>query len=135
MINEQLDADQAICDKATDGPWTANIEPGDVTIWADVDFVGNVGKPVQRVDVAFDLDERNGKFIAAARTQWPAAIAEVRRLREALSFYAHHAKYSTNGCCRIVIYARGPNDPPGNRLDQDNGEIARVFLADTQATP
>jgi hypothetical protein len=40
----------------------------------DDNLICNIGEPVQPVSVAFDVDENNAAFIAAARTALPILI-------------------------------------------------------------
>jgi hypothetical protein len=84
MTNEELEAIRARCDTATPGPWVAGRE-------------ADLMRPMQSFNVgftrkAFDeapLDswwqwEANAYFIAHARADIPALLAEVERLRAAL---------------------------------------------------
>jgi hypothetical protein len=81
-----LDAIRARCEVATDGPWTtegevARIESGEPGAWGDpvvdVVYLGHGASELH-------LSEEDAEFIAAARTDVPALIAEVERLRALL---------------------------------------------------
>lgn len=74
MTPEQLDAIEARANAATPGPWTPSHHPNDPYHWA-----------------VFDTDTRaltanrggcpdDAEFIAAARTDIPVLVAEIRRL-------------------------------------------------------
>lgn len=80
-------ADRAICDAATAGPWRLyGGKFGETNIYAD------------DVVIASDIDwdrTHDGRFIAEARTGWPAALDEIRhqvseiqRYRQALESIA-----------------------------------------------
>ena len=69
-----LDAIQARADAATPGPWFAHEDwPG--RVFAESEFNAHVAR------VTGSNPEPNERFIAAARTDVPALLAEVRRLR------------------------------------------------------
>lgn len=81
---EQLRRDMA---EGTQGPWVADLsDPGDVVVWKVTgEFVCNIGQAIQRVDVAFDLDETNARRIARLPDLEQAyldAIAERDRLEK-----------------------------------------------------
>lgn len=94
MSDDQLDLDaiDARAAAASAGPWTYDAsDPSDVVIWGKPDpsnpkhaggaFLANVGASrFGQVGVAFDIDEANGRFIAAARSDVPALVARVREL-------------------------------------------------------
>lgn len=95
LTSEELEAWARLCEAATPGPWVAHHDDGDVTVWAPAceeqraderrAFISNIGANFQQVSVAFDADDANGDFIAAARTALPKLLAEVRRLRSLLA--------------------------------------------------
>lgn len=68
-----LDAIAARADTATPGPWT----------WLEGEIRGGYDTGIQRPWVADSDDDSDGEFIAHARTDVPALLAEVRRLRAA----------------------------------------------------
>lgn len=92
MTEERLSQLEALCQEATEGPWKVwNAYQNDLP----VSYAGRVGP---EADDGFcgiratewpakDLSAPPGDlaFIATARTALPEALAEVRRLREALS--------------------------------------------------
>lgn len=75
MTEDELAAAEALCARATSEPWRAKKDDNRWDVLAEVTYF-----PIATV-----ITERNAEFIAAARTGWPAALAEVRRLREALT--------------------------------------------------
>ena len=94
LTPEQLDVDQALCDAASTGPWKAHGESEVGKNW----LIASVGEDADGCDHFVSTDkvctseydgsaDTDAKFIAAARTGWPAAIAEVRRLREIVVRY------------------------------------------------
>jgi hypothetical protein len=81
-----IEAIEARANAATPGPWHITTDPGDIVVWAtnepeDSNFVGNVGGGRVQQCVIFDCDVANGEFIAHARTDVPALVAEVRKLQ------------------------------------------------------
>ena len=88
MTNEQLQAIKARCEAATPGPWVAGRE---------ADFMRpmqsfNVGLTRKAFDESplnsWDQWEANAIFIEHARTDIPALLAEVERLRAEVAFDA-----------------------------------------------
>ena len=92
LTEEQLLEIEARCNAATPGPWdscTAICGSGDSAIIAPIH-----GRSCVLALVCAEVDEqgkdvvrsmRDAAFIAAARTDVPALVAEVRRLSEAIS--------------------------------------------------
>lgn len=81
MTDKELDAVLARAEAATPGPWHATNQVRDDRVWQIED--------VKHEDEICDLDnderaEHNARFIAHARTDVPALVAEVRRLRGGL---------------------------------------------------
>lgn len=75
MTDEDLDAIEKRAKEATPGPWK---------LWAAevrADPVGDSNLDTS-VPVARTYDTRNAKFVACARADVPALVAEIRRLRE-----------------------------------------------------
>lgn len=105
-MTDELDLDtiEARVNAATEGPWEAEVGEGiEVnagtarTVWNDAGDVGTPAKSwrstdriLEVSDAEYDLPDEdyeivaaNAEFIAHARTDVPALIAEVRRLRAA----------------------------------------------------
>jgi hypothetical protein len=86
MTNEELAAIKARAEAATPGPWTAAEDPTDGGLWV-------MGKrPVRICDVESNtrssdrlLEVGDVEFIAHARSDIPALLAEVERLRKVLA--------------------------------------------------
>jgi len=80
---------QAVCDAATEGPWSTDKPPKDRDGWAQ----GVVVAATERGQCVYCSGEHgvapeaNRKFIALARTVVPHLIAEVRRLRAERGIY------------------------------------------------
>lgn len=74
MLDSDLDAIEARANAATPGPWEAN--GADVT----TRYISH-GKGLVRWQIASYVDPRDLTFIAHAREDVPALVAEVRRLR------------------------------------------------------
>lgn len=72
---QQLDEIETRANAATAGPWTCS-ESGTVTAPLTVDDIADVWEPTHAT--------RNAEFITAARTDVPALLDEVRRLRAEL---------------------------------------------------
>ncbi len=92
MTDEELKAIEARANEATEGPWDFDKDQSD---WVRTRFVKTFppgqGAPIESFGVCAPLwfntpDEcrRNGTFIAHARTDVPALVAEVRRQRQLL---------------------------------------------------
>ncbi|WP_393075156.1 hypothetical protein [Streptomyces sp. LN704] len=72
LTEQQLAEIEARTNAATPGPWTVSEDYSDV-ITPDGGQLASYWNPTS--------ETRNGEFIAAARTDVPALLAEVRRLR------------------------------------------------------
>ena len=124
-----IEKDLELCERATEPPW----------IWIKNNFWGGysgmIGKDDKEVifaDHANDGDdgaawfeefpsESDRDFIAAAREALPWYIEEVKRLREALEFYANEDNYD--------IHAEKPGLPPyAMPVLEDGGEHAKQAL-------
>jgi len=88
-----LDQIQKRADAATPGPWKADGETrGDCVVWGpNGRFLMNqqaephwIEYPGEKRSVSFDVDRRDGEFIAHARTDIPALLAMVREQRARL---------------------------------------------------
>jgi hypothetical protein len=83
MSELDLDAIQACADAADEGPWT--MEPSSLYV------ANSSGEVVASFDWLAESAEEwaqleaNARFAAAARTDVPALVAEVKRLRAALA--------------------------------------------------
>ena len=79
-----LDEMQARCDAATKGPWTftreATTEENDIPCWVLESALGLPDVLCRYWATSF-VGAKDAAFIAHARTDIPALIAEVRRLR------------------------------------------------------
>lgn len=109
-----FDAMQALCAAATAGPWSyvaplstehrvrskvfahdGVLGRGGITVPSLVrgkQMIADCGRPK---DATF-AESRNAALIAAARTFVPEALAEIRRLREALEEYGEHQSGCTS---------------------------------------
>lgn len=81
---------QARCEKATPGPWQADLsELDDVVVWAGEerprDLVFNMGERVTMVGTTYAHDAENGQFVAHAREDLPRALALLAQCEEALA--------------------------------------------------
>ncbi|GGF87957.1 hypothetical protein [Paenibacillus abyssi] len=84
-------ADQRICDAATPGPWTieGNNVDGPDTGYGEL-------RVATLSDTARREQTENARFIAEARTGWPAALAEIERLKAELESYPHAVDHLIN---------------------------------------
>lgn len=105
MHQEQLNAIKERVAKASHGPWMV----------IENEFVYSVSSVIAAVSKIGDV-----YFITHAREDVPTLIAEVERLREALSYYADTKHYEPY-CIQTGDYA--------SDVTEDNGEIARQALA------
>ena len=114
-----LDAIEARCTAATPGPWQqCGAARGGCTcgmVWSEpADFVVAQGEKGERAGVfcGFDVDDEtisaNMRFVAHARSDVPALLAEVRRLTAEREAALH----------RAVTLALGCNDFSGGHSDK-----------------
>jgi hypothetical protein len=110
LTSAQIAEIKARTEAATPGPWHfEQYEP----------FPGDVAFEVvdtEMITVADNVLQRDVSFFAHSRTDIPALLAEVERLRAALEFYADEKNWLNR-------------DPIG--ASEDTGEIARNALQDT----
>jgi len=108
MRDEQLDEIEARAKAATDGPW-------DTQAWGDW-FPGqedeNLARSVSRGDdenilVGGPRAIWDAAFIAAARTDVPELVAEVRRLRPLLVELLTHLEHSYLPTAGLIARVRG----------------------------
>ncbi len=90
MTNDQLKAMNARCEAATDGPWEVGdrlyddgavicrIDPGPCTPDEDGKIKGNLCN----ANYSFGNRENDNSFIAHARTDLPACLDEIERLKK-----------------------------------------------------
>lgn len=84
-IIRDFNADRTICDAASSGPW-----------FVDENLANQVRQPNvskrRRITTPPDFDGiADARFIAEARTGWPAALDEIERLREVALTSAYSA--------------------------------------------
>lgn len=118
LTPEQIKELRELCEKATPGPWEMTptsagylINSGDQRITSAICYYDDEGFPTAEPCV----HGSEAQFIAAARTAMPQLIAEVKRLREALDFYANNDTYdktsdgneSPDFGCSIIAYDSG----------------------------
>jgi len=74
------------CEAATPGPWASDEDPmNDVSVWAgEKVIICNVGPSFVPVCPTQLSEMANAEFIAHAREDIPALLAEIARLRDAL---------------------------------------------------
>ncbi|MDM5229675.1 hypothetical protein [Lysinibacillus pakistanensis] len=143
MNQEQLNAIKQRVEKATIGPWCVNEEidgiydgcrtvvkaPNAPSKWATrIVSVGQTRRHIRK-----DA-ESNIEFIAHAREDVPALVAEVERLREALGFYANADNYEPVTIEKWIPQVGGSRKmiqsivPQSEYVVEDGGEIARQAL-------
>ncbi len=83
MTHEQLEAIRERTEKATKGPWVCGAIPNAIFVEAN-DYKLICGK-----ESDIQADYENAVFIANAREDIPALLAEVARLHEEITFIAH----------------------------------------------
>ena len=90
MTDAELDAIEARCRAATEGPWDFDREAGEINGYRGSErwLIGGVWMGT------------DGEFAAAARTDVPALVAEVRRLREDRDQAVHASQANTRELCR-----------------------------------
>jgi hypothetical protein len=91
VTEDELKAIEARAEAAWAGPWTIEYDRNDqANIYAGPDCWLAL-LPHQCVAPIEQEQKRNAAFVAAARTDVPALVAEVRRLRDALEEIAQYA--------------------------------------------
>jgi hypothetical protein len=81
LTTRQLNAIQARCDKASTAPWTAYYDgEGEWTI-----AESREGPFTYGVVCSADMKTKDARFIAAARTDIPLLVEEIRNLRSRLA--------------------------------------------------
>jgi hypothetical protein len=108
MSKLDLDAIEARCEAASPGPWTAKL--GRTTDWIADGRCGGIsdanGEEIITTDSGvYGPEEADAAFIAAARTDVPALLAEVRRLRAVVDAFATAAEDEVT---RFEVRGRGP---------------------------
>jgi len=101
LIRRNFTEDRRICEAASLGPWKVyGGKFGETNIHADNGIVAR--------DIDWDKDS-DARFIAEARTGWPAALDEIERLRNALSRITEHdglyylsSQHAMGSCLRIA---------------------------------
>lgn len=89
-----LEAIEARAKAASKGPWWFDGK-GHVTVYAATRSQNLLNKPV--ADVLPQGRDENAIFIAHAREDVPALVAEVKRLRILCAQYEHHMNLETKG--------------------------------------
>ncbi|MBL3729317.1 hypothetical protein JIN86_06845 [Lysinibacillus sp. HST-98] len=110
MNQEQLSAIKQRVEKAEEGMWYLGKK--------SPNGLNNIG--VKGCMIGQVFDDADAEFIAHAHQDVPALVAEVERLRKALSYYADEKHYEPY-CIPMGDYA--------SDVTEDNGEIARQALA------
>jgi hypothetical protein len=118
MTDAELDAIEARCRAATSGPW--GFRPLVAIESAAREVVGIDWITEDTADLA--LRDEDGAFIAAARTDVPALVAEVRRLREQVAADTHNMGYMLPALIEERNEAR-------EQRDAARAEVARLSEA------
>ena len=79
LSNDHLSEIERRCDLATDGPWRSFVESRDQMSGSD--FIQTAGEDIYLSGATLEDQD----FIAAARQDVPALVAEVRRLKRLLA--------------------------------------------------
>lgn len=90
-----LDVIEARTNAATVGPWKIEWDTDDVS---DVPFPISIG-PIGYLEHRGDREVADAEFIAADRTDVPALLAEIRRLRQHIDELQSKVMASSNGQC------------------------------------
>lgn len=95
MTTEQLEAILKRAGAATEGPWRYNDKWGYL---APVTAQRQISHICNEITRGYDAE-----FIAEARTDIPALLAEVERLREVMKFYADQRNYVRDSECESTV--------------------------------
>ena len=126
LTNQQLDLDaiEARANAATDGPWTLHEDDGDTFRAPAWEVRPASGEMVARLR---DWASADAEFIAHARTDVPALLAEVRRLRAVVAACATLAErweqMADHGDTAIGSF----EGPAAVTLDAEVGERGRTY--------
>lgn len=116
MNQEQLNAIKERVAKATPGPWESE---GTLEGHNDIFNPDEAYVICQTGNENYDcLNDGDTEFIKHAITDVPALVAEVERLREALSYYADASRYGSRTDYQKYLHP----------ILEDYGEIARQAL-------
>ncbi|MFI9154531.1 hypothetical protein [Streptomyces sp. NPDC053367] len=102
-----LDQIEARANAATPGPWTLELEQCDCSdgYCHHGTYVSAIYAEGERRDELGDFSDDDWRFVIHARTDVPALVAEIRRLRAALTEIRHLHKDSPMGPCPVCIDA------------------------------
>lgn len=120
MNPEQLNAIKERVAKATQGPWEYDEDERGIWNKGGFNYLGTV-----------TLSHNSAEFIAHAREDVPALVAEVERLRQVLEFYAKQEnwkRHNTSGPYSLDGGYEAPVWEP-SAIEFDEGEKARQALA------
>lgn len=134
LSESQLQAMEARCEAASPGPWrNCGIDTFNVQYYADstVCVLGSASQVIFSPEpIGNPTGLGNAAFIAASRTDLPLLIGEVRRLREALEFYADWKTYKGVVCMGVNLRQEDLS-ADADKDDHDNliyGKRARQAL-------
>jgi hypothetical protein len=82
MTLEELDAIEARANAASDGPWEAEFSDEESPVLTGIGVKDGYHEICQTDYGVYGPAMKDAEFIAAARTDVPALVAEVRRLRD-----------------------------------------------------
>ncbi|MFD5798646.1 hypothetical protein ACFWIO_34970 [Streptomyces diastatochromogenes] len=113
-----LDAIDAVANAATDGPWLANDRIGVAT--------NPAGDPLA-VFGGGEQDRADAAFVAAARTDVPALVAEVRRLQAREAAFTTLAERWQQMADHGDVAIGSFDGPAAATLDAEVGERGRTY--------
>lgn len=120
MDEQRLAEIEARANAATPGPWRTEAAGIDSYIVSDTDLIFGG----EHHEGYIDPEDPNAVFTAHAREDIPALVAEVRRLREVLAYYAASDTYAFG----ITVRNGQPVDVSPAILRDDCGYRAREAL-------
>jgi|SRR5690242_2381016 len=126
-IKARVEAVAATCDAPA--PWAMDTFHRGAPSDCEVRVTDATDSTIYRVTAAFDDMETHleqqaiAEFIAHARTDVPALLAEVARLRAALALYAEPRNWHSPSTGFALQY-----DPEPSPVQRDRGDAARAAL-------
>ena len=102
-VLQEIDAELALADKATAGPWATKLSVGDYNVKVTNIWTNIVGKRIGAITHKNPDHESNAAFIAAARTVCPKSLRCLKTAIEGLLYLSEYSEQSDEcGCYKYA---------------------------------